>query len=182
MAITLTSGGYQINSGSVISSPAAKVNGYACGVYSNREGIQTTSSGSIMDMWQAVPNFNKKTSTSGIVIEGNTVGMDAYSHPYGGTMIRLRHSDGTWYAKQPGSVYFGQDDGDQVILWHMTTFFTGAELGNKTGDFDVFWSHAAVSLSDAGHEPWEQEWNWNNNEDSRAQQQGSHTAVYEIEP
>ena len=64
----------------------------------------------------------------------------------------------------------------------MTTFFTGAELGNKTGDFDIFWSHAAVNLGDAGHEPWEQEWNWNNNEDGRAQQQGSHTAVYEIEP
>ena len=47
---------------------------------------------------------------------------------------------------------------------------------------DVFWSHAAVNLGDAGHEPWEQEWNWNSNEDGRAQQQGSHTAVYEIEP
>ena len=182
MAITLTSGGYQINSGSIITSPAAKVNTYACGEYHNREGIQTTSSGSVMDMWQAVPNFNKKTSTSGIVIEGNTVGMDAYSHPYGGTMIRCRHSDGTFYAKQAGSVYFGQDDGNQVILWHMTAYFTGSELGNKTGDFDVFWSHAAVSLSDAGHEPWEQEWNWNSNEDGRAFQQGSHTAVYEIEP
>ena len=47
MAITLTSGGYQINSGSIITSPAAKVNTYACGEYHNREGIQTTSSGSV---------------------------------------------------------------------------------------------------------------------------------------
>ena len=181
MAITLTANGYQINSGTEVTSPAAKVNTYACGEYHNREGIQNTVSGSIMDMWQAVPNFNKKTSTSGIVIEGNTVGMDAYSHPYGGTMIRCRHSDGTWYAKQAGSVYFGQDDGDQVILWHMTTYFTGAELGNKTGDFDVFWSHGAGN-GGGGDKPWEGYWNWNNNEDGRAQQQGSHTAVYEIEP
>jgi len=181
MAITLTANGYQINSGSIITSPSTKVKTYACGEYHNREGIQQTSSGSVMDMWQAVPNFNKKSTTSGIVIEGNTVGMDAYSHPYGGTMIRCRHSDGTWYAKTPGSVYFGQDDGNQVILWHMTTYFTGAELGNKTGDFDVFWSHLSNS-GGGGDKPWEQEWNWNSNEDGRAQQQGSHTAVYEIEP
>tara|TARA_B100000131_G_scaffold233783_1_gene225684 strand:+ start:1257 stop:1805 length:549 start_codon:yes stop_codon:yes gene_type:complete len=181
MAITLTANGYQINSGPIITAPGALVKGYKCGEYSNRENIQQTTSGSIRDMWEAVPNFNKKSSTSGMLIEGNTVGMDAYSHPYGGTMIRCRHSDGTWYAKQAGSVYFGQDDGEQTILWHMTAFFTGAELGNKTGDFDIFWSHAAVSLSDAGHYPWEQEWNWNWNEDGRAQQQGSHTAVYELE-
>ncbi len=181
MAITLTANGYQINSGPIITAPGATVKGYKRGEYSNRENIQQTTSGSIRDMWEAVPNFNKKSSTSGMLIEGNTVGMDAYSHPYGGTMIRCRHSDGTWYAKQAGSVYFGQDDGEQTILWHMTAFFTGAELGNKTGDFDIFWSHAAVSLSDAGHYPWEQEWNWNWNEDGRAQQQGSHTAVYELE-
>ena len=181
MAITLTANGYQINSGPIITAPAAKVNTYECGEYHNREGINQTSSGNVMNMWEPVTNFNKKTSTSGIVIEGNTVGMDAYSHPYGGTMIRLRHSDGTWYAKQAGSVYFGQDDGNQVILWHMTAFFTGAELGNKTGDFDIFWSHLAGN-NQGGDEPWEQEWNWNSNEDSRAQQQGSHTAVYEIEP
>ena len=181
MAITLTANGYQINSGPIITAPAVKVNGYECGVYSNRETINDSTSNTVMNMWEAVTNFNKKTSTSGIVIEGNTVGMDAYSHPYGGTMIRCRHSDGTWYAKQPGSVYFGQDDGDQVILWHMTTFFTGAELGNKTGDFDIFWSHLSVSGA-GGDKPWEQEWNWNSNEDGRAKQQGSHTAVYEIEP
>ena len=181
MAITLTANGYQINSGPIITAAASKVNTYERGENHTRQGISDTSGNTVMNLWEAVTNFTKKTSTSGIVIEGNTVGMDAYSHPYGGTMIRLRHSDGTWFAKQAGSVYFGQDDGEQVILWHMTTFFTGAELGNKTGDFDVFWSHLAGN-GQGGDKPWEQEWNWNSNEDGRAQQQGSHTAVYEIEP
>lgn len=181
MAITLTANGYQINSGPIITAAASKVNTYERGENHTRQGISDTSGNTVMNLWEAVTNFTKKTSTSGIVIEGNTVGMDAYSHPYGGTMIRLRHSDGTWFAKQAGSVYFGQDDGEQVILWHMTTFFTGAELSNKTGDFDIFWSHLAGN-GQGGDKPWEQEWNWNSNEDGRAQQQGSHTAVYEIEP
>ncbi len=181
MAITLTSNGYIINSGAEVTGPVAKVNTYECGENHTRQNPPMTAANVVLNMWEALTNFNKKSSTSGIVIEGNTVGMDAYSHPYGGTMLRVRHSDGTYYYKEAGSVYFGQDDGNEVILWHFTSYFTGAELGNKTGDFDIFWSHGAGNGA-GNDEPWEQEWNWNSNEDGRAQQQGSHTAIYEIEP
>ena len=181
MAITLTSNGYIINSGSEVTGQADKVKTYNCGENSTRQGIGRTTNGNIEMPWEAITNFNKKSSTSGIVVEGNMVGMDAYSHPYGGTMIRIRHSDGTFYTKQNGTLYSPSNDGNQTVMWWCTTYFTAAELGNKTGDFDMLWSHAAQNLGDTGHEPWEGQWNWNSNEDSRAYQQGSHTAVYEIE-
>ncbi len=181
MAITLTANGYRINNGTEISAQADKVKTYNCGENSTRQQLSTTS-GSIEMPWEAVTNFTKKSSTSSIVIEGNMVGMDAYSHPYGGTMIRFRHSDGTFYEKQNGTLYCPSNDGNETVMWWCTGYFTANELGNKTGDFDMFWSHAASNVGgDTGHKPWETWWNWNSNEDGRAYQQGSHTAIYEIE-
>lgn len=181
MAITLTANGWQINSGTEVTGPTQKVKTYKNGENSTRQGIGFTS-GSILHMWETVTNFSKKSTTSSILIEGNTVGMDAYSHPYGGTMFRIRHSDGTYYQKQAGSMYVPGDDGAQTVLWWWTSYFTAAELGNKSGDFDIIWAHSAVNITgDTGHSPWEGQWNWNSNDDGRAFQQGSHTAVYEIQ-
>ncbi len=181
MAITLTANGYRINSGTEITAQADKVKTYNVGENSTRQGINQTS-GTIMDMWECVTNFNKKSSTSQIVLEGNTVGMNAYSYPYGGTMLRFRHSDGTYYRKQIGSLYVPSEEGGNTVLWWWTALLTASELGNKTGDFDIFWSHSASNIGgDTGHQPWETYWNWNSNEDARSYQQGSHTAVYEIE-
>ena len=181
MAITLTANGYRINNGTEISTQADKVKTYNCGENSTRQSINTTS-GVIENMWECVTNFNKKSSTSVIVVEGNTVGFDAYSYPYGGTMLRFRHSDGTYYRKTIGTLYVPSEEGNHTVMWGWTGCMTASDLGNKTGDFDVFWAHSASNIGgDTGHQPWNQQWNWNSNEDSRAYQQGSHTAVYEIE-
>lgn len=180
MAITLTANGYRIDSGSEVTSSATLVSGYECGQNDTRQNIPDHSGSGTTHMWESVANFNKKSSTSMIVIEGQCVGMDEHSHPYGGTTIRVRHSDGTNYEKYCGSVFIPNTGGSHVVLWHISLAFLGSELGSKTGDFDIIWGYGAANNSGA-HKPWEQEWNWNNNEDGRAYQQGSHTAVYEIE-
>ena len=181
MAITLTANGYRINNGTEITDSSGKVKTFNVGENSTRQSISQTS-GTIENMWECVTNFNKKSSTSVIVVEGNTVGFDAYSYPYGGTMLRFRHSDGTYYRKQIGSLYVPSEEGNHTVMWWWTGCMTASDLGNKTGDFDVFWAHSASNIGgDTGHQPWNQQWNWNSNEDSRAYQQGSHTAVYEIE-
>lgn len=179
MAITLTSNGYIINSGAEVTGSTSKVKTYQRGENSVRQTIPDQSGSSKHMMWEAATNFNKKSSSSLIVIEGQCVGMDEYSHPYGGTLCRVRHSDGTEYDKTVGSVYLPNSSGAHVILWHLTLAYTGSDLGDKTGDFDVFWGYGGNT---GGNRPWRQEWNWNHNEDDRAQQQGSHTAIYEIEP
>ena len=97
-------------------------------------------------------------------------------------MLRFRHSDGTYYRKTIGTLYVPSEEGNHTVMWWWTGCMTASDLGNKTGDFDVFWAHSASNIGgDTGHQPWNQQWNWNSNEDSRAYQQGSHTAVYEIE-
>lgn len=181
MAITLTANGWRINSGTEVTAVQSAVNTYESGENGTRQNInmQTATDQREM-MWECVSNFTKKTSSSAIIIEGSTVGMDDYSHPYGGTIIRVRHSDGTIYDKTWGTAYIANTGGNHVIIWFTTAWFSGGELGNKTGDFDVFWGYG--SNSGGSNKPWEQEWNWNSSEDGRAQQQGSHTAVYELEP
>ena len=180
MAITLTANGWRINSGTEVTAPSGqKMKTYMSGENHTRQTIPDQSGSSKYMMWEPVTNFTKKSSSTGILIEGSTVGMDEYSHPYGGTLIRCRHSDGSTYEKTWGTAYIANSGGAHVVLWFTTAWFSGGDLGNKTGDFDVFWGYG--SNSSGGNRPWEQEWNWNVNEDSRAQQQGSHTAVYELE-
>ena len=181
MAITLTANGYRINSGSEVTGSTKTVNTYECGVNNTRQSIPGHNGSGTTIMWETVTNFTKKSSTSMIVIEGQCVGMDEHSHPYGGTTVRCTHSDGSIYEKYIGSVFIPNTDGSHVVLWHLSLSFLGNELGSKTGNFTINWGYGAGDNSGA-HQPWHQEWNWNSNEDGRAQQQGSHTAVYEIEP
>ena len=181
MAITLTSNGYIINSGSEVTSKAAKLNTYKSGENGSRQNIPNHSGSGTTIMWEALTNFTKKTSTSTIVIEGSCIGMDDYSHPYGGTSITLTHSDGTVYEKYVGTAYTSNSGGNHAIIWWMCAYFTGSDLGNKTGDFDVKWGYGRYDNGGGPDKPWETYWNWDSNDDSRAYPQGSHTAVYELE-
>ena len=71
MAITLTANGYRINNGTEITDSSGKVKTFNVGENSTRQSISQTS-GTIENMWECVTNFNKKSSTSVIILEGNT--------------------------------------------------------------------------------------------------------------
>ena len=181
MAITLTANGFRINNGTEVTSKTGSVSTLKTNENSTRQTIPNHSGAGTTYMWEAHTNFTKKTSTSTIVVEGSCIGMDDYSHPYGGTSITLVHSDGTEYQKYVGTAYTANTGGNHAIIWWVSAFFTGSDLGNKTGDFDVKWGYGAGNNSGGPDKPWETYWNWDVNEDSRAYQQGSHTVVYELE-
>lgn len=176
MATVLTSAGVTINGTSL--SSAAKSLTYATAVNSSRQGIGQQSGSSFNAMWNPV-SFSKKTSSSTILVQGQCIGMDAYSYPYGATAIRLRHSDGTDYRKYAGSQYTHNGDGAQTVYWKINVYFTGSDLGNKTGTFNVYWEYGDRN-GGGGNKPWETQWNWNSNEDGRAQQQGSTCTILEV--
>tara|TARA_B100001996_G_C18657721_1_gene591848 strand:- start:1621 stop:2163 length:543 start_codon:yes stop_codon:yes gene_type:complete len=180
MAISLTANGYQINSGTEVTASSAAVNGYERGQYATPENMSEDTGSTLLVRWTPVENFNKKSASSTMVVEGLMVGMYEHSHPYGGTCIALRHSDGTVYQKHAGTTFLPSTSGNHTVLWMFTVAWTASDCGSKTGDFDVLVGYHAASGS--GNKPWRGRWNWNNSEDSRAQQQGSTIATMEIEP
>lgn len=180
MAITLTANGYQINSGTEVTASTAAVNGYERGQYSSPEAMSDDSGQALYVRWEPVSNFNKSSNTSTMIVEGLMVGMYEHSHPYGGTCIALRHSDGTVYQKHAGTTFLPSTSGNHTVLWMFTVAWTASDVGNKTGDFDVLVGYH--SNSGSGNKPWRGRWNWNGNEDGRAHQQGSTIALTEVEP
>lgn len=180
MPVTLNASGVELN-GVQISAPPAGLT-YKAAEYSTRQSIGTSPT----TIWDASSyflgstGFTKKSSTSKIIVQGQCIGLDAYSYPYGGTHIRLRHSDGTDYYKHIGSQYTHNGDGAQTVFWKVNCYFTAANLGNKTGNFTVHWGYNNGN-GGSGDKPWESVWNFNSSDDGRSRQQGSTTSVIEVE-
>lgn len=173
---TLTANGIIIGSSELTAPGKSFTYGYA--ENNVRQGIPAQSGSSNATMWNPI-SFTKKDANSTIIIHGQCIGMDAYSYPYGATNIRVRHSDGTDYRKYAGSQYTHNADGAQTVYWKVNVYFTAAELNNKTGNFNIYWEYGDRN-GGGGNKPWETQWNWNSNEDNRAQQQGSTCHVLEV--
>jgi len=190
MATVLGPNGITIN-GTLIDSPPTSI-GVRASEYTTRQNPGRQSGSSYYNMWDThsyfhdITNFgnrfNKKASDTTIIVTGLCIGMDAYSYPYGGTACVLTHSDNTRYVRNVGSTYNHVAQGNHTVYWKINCAWTGSELGNKTGDFRITWEYGDYG-GGGNNEPWEGNWNPTTADgDSRVQQQGASTVVYELKP
>lgn len=173
---TLTANGIIIGS-SEVTAPAKSFT-YSYSEYSVRTSTGQQSGSSNFTIWTPI-TFTKKDANSVIIVQGQCIGMDAYSYPYGATNIRLRHSDGSDFRKYAGSQYTHNADGAQTVYWKINVYFTASDLGSRTGSFTVNWDYGDRN-GGGGNKPWETWWNWNASDDSRAFQQGSTCNILEV--
>lgn len=175
MSVSLTSTGLVLNSAAQDKASSSLTTNFT--KYDVRTSTALTASAKVT-LWNS-NTFTKKLTSSRILVQGLALGLDAWSYPYGGTWIRLRHSDGTDYTKYVGSQYTHNGDGAQTVIWKVNVLCSAADLGNKSGSFSVHWEYWGIN-NGSGDRPWESVWNWNSSDDARARQQGSTTTVMEV--
>ena len=124
-------------------------------------------------------SFTRQRTDSDIRVSGLIHGQENYCYPYYGTAIRLVAPNGATYLSDGGSHYLHTKWGNgNVPIWTEKVWLASQINSQDSGWKVQFgWRHTGSGTCRPFNII-----NYNNNEDGRAQQQGSHTAVYEIEP
>jgi hypothetical protein len=176
MPVSITGTGIQFPSGTQVS--AGKIITFHYTEYGVRQSTPLQSGSSNYDLWTA-NSFTRKRSNSAIRVKGMLPGSDAYSYPYGGTYVSLTSPGGTVYRSFAGSTYQSNYQGEIHILWYVDYIWPAADISSETGTWTVKYGYGDIS-GGGGNKPWEQEWNPNSSDDSRAFQTYSTSMVEEI--
>jgi hypothetical protein len=173
MPISITSTGVQFSSGTQPS--AGKIITFDYVEYGVRQSTPTQTGNT--DLWTANQFTRKRTDTL-IRVKGWLPGDDAFSYPYGGTYVRLTSPGGTNYYTYGASHYQSNYEGQIHIHWFADYTWLPGDIVAQTGTWTVRYGYG--SQSGNGNRPWEDVWNPNVNDDSRALQTFSVSIVEEI--
>lgn len=178
MAVSLTGTGVQFANGSVQQQPGRIIT-YAYAENRTRQAISTQSGGSDYDLWYLTGVLARKRTDTAIRVRCFLPGVDAYSYPYYGTYVGIAAPDGTRYREYGGSSYHSNYQGNTSVYWTCDFVWYPANIQATAGNWSVFFGYGDSS-SGGGNKPWETYWNPNNNDDSRAWQQGTQAHIEEI--